>query len=61
VLLSIAAHDDLRPTKHLIVCDDIEIRKAGIEEALRFKLLINPVVAWPVNQEGTGFSNRNPL
>lgn len=59
--LSIAAHDDLRPAKHLIVSDDIETRKSSIEKALRFKLLVTPVVASPMNQKRAGLSDRNPF
>jgi len=35
--LSIAAHNNLRLAKNLIVSDDIKVRKPGIEEALRFE------------------------
>jgi len=37
----------LCPAKYLIVRNAIEIRKAVIEEALHFELLVNPVVANP--------------
>ena len=59
--LSRAAHDYLCPAKYLIVSNNIETRKAGIEEALRFELLVNPVVASPVDEEGTWLGDGNPL
>jgi hypothetical protein len=38
--LSLAADDNFRPAKNLILGDDIEIHKPGIEKALRFELLV---------------------
>ena len=51
VRLRIAAHNDLGPAKYLIVSDNVETRKARIEEALRLELFVNPVVASPMNQK----------
>src|SRR5262249_20708510 len=45
----------------LIVSNDGQISKPGIEKTLRFKLIFGPVVASPVNQNRSGLSDRNPL